>query len=89
MLDLLEQTADELKSWFTARGLPGYRADQVHNWLFRRRVDEFAQMTDLPKELRAESPGSRAETLRHSTRSVLLSTLDSRPSTFRSALDGI
>jgi 23S rRNA (adenine2503-C2)-methyltransferase len=54
MLDILEQTDDELKSWFTARGLPGYRADQIHNWLFRRRADQFGQMTDLPRGLRTE-----------------------------------
>jgi len=53
MLHLLEQTADQLQSWFAERGLPGYRAAQVRRWVFEKRAEGFEQMTDLPKSLRA------------------------------------
>ncbi|MFW6124758.1 MAG: 23S rRNA (adenine(2503)-C(2))-methyltransferase RlmN [Pirellulales bacterium] len=50
---LLELTLEELRGWFVQRGQPAYRADQVRRWLFARRADEFAAMTDLPAALRA------------------------------------
>jgi 23S rRNA (adenine2503-C2)-methyltransferase len=57
MLDLLEQTDDQLKSWFSDQGLPAYRAVQVRHWIFQRRAQDFGQMTDLPKRLREELAG--------------------------------
>ncbi|MEJ2688867.1 MAG: 23S rRNA (adenine(2503)-C(2))-methyltransferase RlmN, partial [Deltaproteobacteria bacterium] len=33
-------------------GLPEYRGRQIFSWLYRMRVDDFQQMTDLPKDLR-------------------------------------
>src|SRR5713101_2472198 len=33
-------------------GEPAYRADQIHLWLYRRRVRSIAEMTDLTKGLR-------------------------------------
>jgi 23S rRNA (adenine2503-C2)-methyltransferase len=54
MLDLWEQSEDELICWFSARGLPAYRAGQVRQWVLRRRALDFGEMTDLPNTLRAE-----------------------------------
>ncbi len=52
MTDLYDRTYDELAAWFTERGLPAYRAGQVFRWLARG-VSDYAEMTDLPKDLRA------------------------------------
>ncbi len=53
MIDLyslsFEQLGDLLASW----GEPRFRARQLWVWLYERRVDSFAKMTDLPKTLRA------------------------------------
>jgi 23S rRNA (adenine2503-C2)-methyltransferase len=40
----------------TLRGLgePGYRAEQVTDWLYKRRVESFENMTDLPHKLRSQ-----------------------------------
>ena len=54
MTPLLELTLEQLKSWLIERGQPGYRAGQIHNWIFHRRAARFDDMTDLPQPLRAE-----------------------------------
>jgi 23S rRNA (adenine2503-C2)-methyltransferase len=33
---------------------PSYRADQITNWLYQKRVNSFAEMTDLPQALRTK-----------------------------------
>lgn len=38
----------------TQRDLPAYRAKQILQWVYQRRADSFAAMTDLPKELRGK-----------------------------------
>jgi len=37
-----------MKTW----GFPGYRGKQVYEWLFKHKVATFAQMANLPKQLR-------------------------------------
>ncbi len=37
-------------------GLPGYRADQLYAWVYRKQVREPGRMTDLPAALRGEVP---------------------------------
>jgi len=44
---------DELSEHFAAQGQPAYRARQVLDWLYQKRVDAFEAMTDLPAALRA------------------------------------
>ena len=46
----LEELADFLKK----RGAPSYRAKQITDWIYKKRVTSFDAMTDLPNELRAE-----------------------------------
>ena len=46
---LLGLTRDELRERFAPLGLAGYRADQVRQWVFERRVDDWAAMTNLSK----------------------------------------
>jgi len=43
-----EELADQFKGW----GLPGYRADQVLKWLHEKRAASWAEMSNLPKNLR-------------------------------------
>lgn len=45
---------EALRERFVAEGLPGYRADQVVAWMYRRGVDDFERMTDLGSELRKQ-----------------------------------
>jgi 23S rRNA (adenine2503-C2)-methyltransferase len=46
-------TLDELTQHFASQGEPAYRAEQVAVWLYRKRVDSFDAMTDLPAATRA------------------------------------
>ena len=46
-------TEDELSRHFTAQGQPAYRVRQVLDWLYQKRVDSFAAMTDLPAAVRS------------------------------------
>jgi 23S rRNA (adenine2503-C2)-methyltransferase len=43
-----------LTEWLVARGLPEYRARQIHQWIFQKRVSDIDQMQNLPRALRAE-----------------------------------
>jgi 23S rRNA (adenine2503-C2)-methyltransferase len=47
---ILEELADFLEK----RGAPSYRAKQVTDWVYKKRVASFDAMTDLPGELRAK-----------------------------------
>jgi 23S rRNA (adenine2503-C2)-methyltransferase len=50
--NLRDFAPDTLRARFKADGISPYRADQVAQWLYARGVDDPAQMTDLPAELR-------------------------------------
>lgn len=45
-------TLEELTADFARRGEPVYRARQVTEWLYQKRVSSFAEMSNLPAELR-------------------------------------
>ncbi len=47
-------TLDELEARFCELGQPAYRAKQVLEWLYAKRVKSFAEMTNLPTDLRAK-----------------------------------
>ena len=49
---LLDLTTAQLKEWLAEIGQPAFRAKQIQNWVFHRRVHDFAQMSDLPQKLR-------------------------------------
>jgi 23S rRNA (adenine2503-C2)-methyltransferase len=51
--ELKGHSREGLRELFRADGLPPYRADQVFGWLYKRRVEDPEQMTDLPAALRA------------------------------------
>ncbi len=44
---------DELTQHFAAQNEPSYRAKQVTDWLYKKRVDSFDAMSDLPAIVRA------------------------------------
>ncbi len=51
---LFDLTPQELTAWCEAHGHKAYRAGQILNWAFHKRVSDFAAMTDLPEKLREE-----------------------------------
>jgi 23S rRNA (adenine2503-C2)-methyltransferase len=54
MQHILETAADALAAWLAERNQPAYRARQIRGALLERRVDDFAEMTELPKDLRGQ-----------------------------------
>ncbi len=44
---------DDLAAYFSAQKAPSYRAKQITDWLYRKRVDSFEAMTDLPAATRS------------------------------------
>lgn len=44
---------EELAAWLNERDEKAYRARQVIDWLYKKRVTSFEAMSDLPQELRA------------------------------------
>ncbi|MDI3257166.1 MAG: 23S rRNA (adenine(2503)-C(2))-methyltransferase RlmN [Kyrpidia sp.] len=44
---------DELRAWLEEKGEPGYRAAQLFDWMYKKRVTGVEAMTNLPKSLRA------------------------------------
>ena len=52
LADIKSLTRDELATQFKGWGLPGYRVDQVLNWLYEKRAASWADMSNLPKSLR-------------------------------------
>ncbi len=54
MVNLLDFDAESLTAWFAQLGERPFRARQVLRWMHRFGVDDFAQMTDVAKSLRAK-----------------------------------
>jgi 23S rRNA (adenine2503-C2)-methyltransferase len=52
--NLLDFDADSLTAWFAERGEKPFRARQVLRWMHRFGADDFEQMSDLAKTLRAK-----------------------------------
>ncbi|TDQ42371.1 23S rRNA m(2)A-2503 methyltransferase [Aureibacillus halotolerans] len=44
---------DDMKQWLKDNGEPAFRADQIFEWLYVKRVFAFEDMTNLPKSLRS------------------------------------
>ena len=55
---LLEVSPEELGSWMAERGHKPYHARQVFRWVFERRAEAFAGMSDVPLRLRDELESS-------------------------------
>ncbi len=52
--DIMSMTYGELAEVFSDKGLPGFRAKQVYQWLHCRLAASYDEMTDLPKALREQ-----------------------------------
>lgn len=52
--DIMSMTYGELAEAFSGKGLPGFRAKQVYQWLHCRLAASYDEMTDLPKALREQ-----------------------------------
>jgi len=53
-LDIKSLTLEELQAQFKLWGQPGYRAGQLLEWLYERRVTSWEAMSNLPKPLIAQ-----------------------------------
>ena len=42
----------QLQNWMIENNYPKYRAGQLYGWLWKREVDDFQQMRNLPLEMR-------------------------------------
>jgi 23S rRNA (adenine2503-C2)-methyltransferase len=49
---LCSLSADEIKAWVAAFGAPAFRAAQILDWIYKKRVIKPAAMSNLPPELR-------------------------------------
>ncbi len=49
---LFGETLDSLQDHFKAAGFKSFRAKQVMDWLYKKRVNDWASMTNLPIEMR-------------------------------------
>ena len=52
--DIMSMTYGELAEVISGKGLPGFRAKQVYQWLHCRLAASYDEMTDLPKALREQ-----------------------------------
>ncbi len=53
-IDIKSLRLEELQKKLDQLGEPKYRANQICDWLHKKRVTSFDEMTDLPQSLRAE-----------------------------------
>jgi 23S rRNA (adenine2503-C2)-methyltransferase len=73
LLDLADMDLPTAEQAFADAGLPRFRARQVFRWIYRKGVTDFALMSDIGRELRAQLAGRfTISTLRlvHEARSV-------------------
>lgn len=64
-------TLDELKEWLTEHGEKAFRAGQIFDWLYVKRVRTFEEMSNLSKELRGKlGQHFRMDALHEITRQV-------------------
>lgn len=53
-VDIRSMYTEEIAQWLEEKGFPKFHAKQIFAWLHQRFVQSFTEMTDLPKNLRAE-----------------------------------
>ena len=51
-IDLKGLNASETRDWVESLGLESYRADQIRQWLFKKHVSSFNEMTNISLPLR-------------------------------------
>lgn len=50
--DILALDEEELKEYIKSLGYPGFRGSQVYGWLHGKRVSDFSEMNNVPKNAR-------------------------------------
>jgi 23S rRNA (adenine2503-C2)-methyltransferase len=67
-IDIKSLQFDELQAKLRELGEPSYRAEQIADWLYKKRIESIEKMTDLPGKLRArlaqEFSSGQIETVR-------------------------
>lgn len=48
---LLSLTLEEIRLWLHEQEQPAYRADQIVDWVYQKRVADFSRMVNLPRSL--------------------------------------
>lgn len=51
-MQLLEMTLNELRKFLEDEGYEKYRASQIFDWVYKKKVFNFSNMTNLPKDFR-------------------------------------
>ena len=51
---IYDYSLEELQAWAQENGEPAFRGTQIYDWLYVKRVNDFAEMTNLSKELRTK-----------------------------------
>lgn len=51
---IYDSTFEQLQQWLKEQGEPAFRAGQIFDWLYVKRVTSFEEMTNLSKELRGK-----------------------------------
>lgn len=51
MKEIYSLSYDELVDYVKDRGYKAYKAKQIYNWLYKKRVIDFSNMTDISKDL--------------------------------------
>lgn len=54
--DIFDLSREELTAFLIEKGFPRYRADQLFEWVHKKKVTTLDEMTDLPKDIRAQIP---------------------------------
>jgi 23S rRNA (adenine2503-C2)-methyltransferase len=54
ILAVLDLSLDDLTSWLKERAQPGYRAGQIFDWIYGKRMSDFGRMSNVPEILRNE-----------------------------------
>lgn len=49
---IYDLTLEQMQEWLQSQGEPAFRANQIFEWLYAKRVIRFEKMTNLSKELR-------------------------------------
>jgi len=52
MNSIYDKTLEQLEEYFESIGEKKFKARQVYDWLYQKRVTSFEEMTNLKKELR-------------------------------------
>ena len=52
MKDIKNYSQKELKETLNKKGFPGFCAQQIFDWVYKKRKEDFDLMTNLSKEVR-------------------------------------